>query len=96
MLQGMYAGTPKKEETRDTYHGYIFPEITDLITKASQETDATTRNAILATAQQQIWATWPCLWAFVPQAVVANRARVAGIELSPTNSYNLAQIRLEV
>ncbi len=95
-LQGMFAGTAEKEETRDTYHGYIFPEITDLITKASQETDPTTRNATLATAQQQIWATWPCLWAFVPQAVVANRARVTGIELSPTNSYNLAQIRLEV
>ena len=29
IMQGMYAGTAEKEATRDTYHGYIFPEITD-------------------------------------------------------------------
>src|SRR5437868_1032347 len=35
IMQGMYAGTPKKEETRDTYHGYIVPEVTELIGQAS-------------------------------------------------------------
>ncbi len=28
-LQGQYGGTAAKEKTRDTYHGFVFPEITD-------------------------------------------------------------------
>ena len=28
IMQGMYAGTAEKEATRDSYHGYVFPEIT--------------------------------------------------------------------
>ena len=40
-LQGMYAGTAEKEATRDTYHGYVFPEITAKIQAASSEPDPT-------------------------------------------------------
>ena len=46
-LQGMYAGTAEKEATRDTYHGYVFPEITAKIQAASSEPDPTKRAALL-------------------------------------------------
>src|SRR6185436_5586495 len=55
MMQGMYAGTAKKEETRDTYHGFIFPNITEEIAVASQETDPAKRDQLLMRAQQDIW-----------------------------------------
>ncbi|EHI44593.1 extracellular solute-binding protein [Rhodococcus opacus PD630] len=90
IMQGMYAGTAEKEATRDTYHGYIFPEITRIITQASEEADATRRAELLADAQRQIWDTCPCLWAFVPKAVLARRSRIDGVALRPTNSYDLS------
>jgi len=95
MMQGMYAGTAKKEETRDTYHGFIFPKITEEIAVASQETDPAKRDHLLMTAQQDIWDTWPAMWAFAPNAVTARRGRVQGMALGSNNSYNLADIRLE-
>lgn len=95
MMQGMYAGTAKKEETRDSYHGYVVPDVTDQIDTASQEVDATRRGELLNQAQQSIWDTWPAMWAFAPKAVVARRARVQGMVLGANNSYNLADIRLE-
>ncbi|TRW87967.1 ABC transporter substrate-binding protein [Mycolicibacterium sp. 018/SC-01/001] len=94
IMQGMYAGTAKKEETRDTYHGYLFPEITAIITQASEEVDPARRDALLADAQRRIWATCPCLWSFVPKATLGRRTRIDGIRLRPTNSYALAAVTL--
>lgn len=94
ILQGMYAGTPEKEETRDTYHGYLFPEITAIITRASEEVEPARRDALLADAQRRIWDTCPMLWSFVPKAVLGRRTRIDGIDLRPTNSYDLAAVTL--
>lgn len=94
MLQGMYAGTAAREATRDSYHGYVFPEITDLIAKAQAEVDEAARDELLAQAQKAIWATWPCLWAFVPKVVVARRNSVTGVVLSPSNSYDITNVQV--
>jgi peptide/nickel transport system substrate-binding protein len=94
-LQGMYAGTAEKEATRDTYHGYVFPEITAKIQAASSEPDPARRAALLDAAQQDIWNTWPCLWSFVPNALLAKRTRVQNVSLTPINSYDLGVVRLE-
>ena len=67
----------------------------DLLTRASGETDSAAREAALTEAQEAIWATWPCLWAFVPNAVLARRSRIQDVELKPINSYDLALTRLE-
>jgi len=95
IMQGMYAGTPEKEATRDTYHGYLFPEITALITQASEEADAARRAALLADAQRRIWDTCPMMWSFVPKAVLGRRTRIDGIALRPTNSYDLSAVSLK-
>ncbi|MBD1590429.1 ABC transporter substrate-binding protein [Arthrobacter sp. S1_S22] len=95
MLQGMYAGTPEKEVIRDTYQGYVFPKVQAKIQAASFEVDPARRQELLAVAQQAIWDTWPCAWAFVPKSVLAHRNRVTGINLAPTNSYPLVDARLE-
>ncbi|WP_203861644.1 ABC transporter substrate-binding protein [Plantactinospora mayteni] len=94
MMQGMYAGTAAKEATRDTYHGYVYPAITDLVVKAQSEVDRTARDKLLADAQKAIWDTWPCLWAFVPKAVTARRSQVEGIALTPANNYDVLNVRL--
>ena len=95
MLQGMYAGTPEKEATRDTYQGYVIPEVAAKIQAASAEADPARRTQLLNDAQQAVWDTWPCAWAFVPKSVLAHRNRVSGINLAPTNSYPLVDVRLE-
>src|SRR3712207_6613400 len=74
-LQGMYGGTVEKEQTRDTYHGYVFPEVERLISAASAEIDPAARQTLLDQAQDAVWDTWPCLWAFVPNAVLARQDR---------------------
>ncbi|MEU6132171.1 ABC transporter substrate-binding protein [Saccharopolyspora sp. NPDC047091] len=89
-LQGMYGGTPEDEKTRDTYQGYVFPDVAALIERATSEVDGSARQGLLARAQQAVWDTWPCLWAFVPRVVLAQRQRVSGLRLEPTNSYDLA------
>ncbi|GAA5198090.1 ABC transporter substrate-binding protein [Arthrobacter gyeryongensis] len=93
-LQGMYAGTAEKEVTRDTYHGFIFPEISSQIIKATSETDEAAREKLLAQVQKDIWAKWPCMWSFIPNAVLARRVRVEGIKLRPTNSYQLSAVKV--
>jgi peptide/nickel transport system substrate-binding protein len=95
MLQGMYSGTPEKEKTRDTYQGYVIPEVSAKIQAASAEADPARRQKLLEDAQQAVWDTWPCAWAFVPKSVLAHRNRVSGINLAPTNSYPLVDVRLE-
>jgi len=95
IMQGMYAGTAAKEATRDTYHGYVFPEITAIITQASEDADPARRAALLADAQRRIWATCPMMWSFVPKAVLGRRTRIEGMALRPTNSYDLSAISLK-
>lgn len=94
-LLGMFGGTPEKERTRDTYQGYVFPAIADQIAAAAAEIDADRRTQLLTDVQHKIWDTWPCLWAFVPNVVLARRARVRGIALAPINSYDLDTVRVE-
>jgi peptide/nickel transport system substrate-binding protein len=96
IMQGMYAGTAEKEETRDTYHGYVFPDVEQAIADASAEIDPTRRQELLDRAQDMVWDTWPCMWAFVPNAVLARRNRVTGLELQATNSFQLASTKLAV
>jgi ABC-type transport system substrate-binding protein len=93
-LQGMYAGTAEKEATRDTYHGFVFPEISSKIITATSETDTGKSTQLLTDVQKDIWAKWPCMWAFIPNAVLARRTRVEGIKLRPINSYQLSSVKV--
>ncbi|MFD0482367.1 ABC transporter substrate-binding protein [Kineococcus sp. GCM10028916] len=93
-IQGMYGGTPEKEATRDSYHGFVFPEIAAKISQASATSDEQARNGLLADVQQEVWDTWPLLWAFVPKALLARRSRVSGIDLKPINSYDITSVKL--
>lgn len=94
-MEGMYAGTAEKEETRDSYHGFVFPEVADLIHEATSMGDETKRNQLLADAQQNAWDLTPSLWAFVPKVLLARRSRVQNLKLSPINSYDLATVSLK-
>jgi peptide/nickel transport system substrate-binding protein len=94
MMQGMFSGTAAKEKTRDTYHGFVVPEIADQISRASGEIDQNRRNALLQQVQTNIWKTWPAMWAFAPKAVVARRVRVEGLVLGSNIAYDLAAVRL--
>ncbi|MFC3999072.1 ABC transporter substrate-binding protein [Nocardiopsis sediminis] len=94
-VQGMFGGTAEKEETRDTYQGYVIPEITDLLDRAYDEVDDDARQALTEEVQHAVWNTWPCLWAFVPNSVLARRRRVTGLALEASNSYDLAATRLD-
>ncbi|PSK98410.1 peptide/nickel transport system substrate-binding protein [Murinocardiopsis flavida] len=94
-VQGMFGGTAEKEKTRDTYQGYVVPEVTDILDRAYDETDPKARQELAAQAQHAVWRTWPCLWAFVPNSVLARRRRVRGLALEASNSYDLAATRLE-
>lgn len=91
-LIGQYAGTPEKEATRDTYHGFVFPEITSLISQADAEADQGKRDALLKDAQEQIWAKWPAMWAWTPNNVLAKRKRVTDLKLRATNAYDLGAV----
>jgi ABC-type transport system substrate-binding protein len=93
-LQGQYGGTAAKEKTRDTYHGFVFPEVTDLLDKASQNPDVAARNAQLKEAQEKIWALWPALWAWTPNNLLARRKRVTTLDLSPGNFYDLSTVKV--
>jgi ABC-type transport system substrate-binding protein len=93
-LRGVYGSTPEEEETRDSYHGYVYPDITAQIDTASQTEDPAERAAILLQAQKDIWSTWPTMWAFAQNNALAHRNRVQGVELRPTNSYDLGGVRL--
>ncbi|ASO17848.1 peptide/nickel transport system substrate-binding protein [Actinoalloteichus hoggarensis] len=95
ILQGMYGGTPERERTRDTYHGYVNPQVVALLDEAYAEVDADRRQEITAELQQVVWDSWPSMWAFVPNSVLAYRRRISDVGLEPTNSYELARIGLE-
>jgi peptide/nickel transport system substrate-binding protein len=94
-LIGMYGGTPEKELSRDTYQGYVVPEVAELIASAAAEIDPARGTQLVTEAQQAIWDTWPCLWAFVPTVVLARRTRVHGVRLESINSYDLDTVRVE-
>ncbi len=91
-LQGQYGGTAAKEKTRDTYQGFVVPAISNLLDQAGAEPDVTKRNALLATAQQDIWDLWPAMWAWTPKNVLAKRKRVQGLALKAINSYDLSTV----
>ena len=91
-LVGMYAGTAEKEAKKESYHGFVFPEITELIAQAGAESDETKRNALLADAQEKIWAEWPAMWAWTPNNVLAKRTTVGGLNLRAINSYDLSAV----
>ena len=57
----------RKEATRDTYHGYIFPEITASSRRRPKTPMPARRAALLADAQRLIWDTCPMMWSFVPR-----------------------------
>ncbi len=91
-LVGMYAGTAEKEAKKESYHGFVFPEITEVIAAAGAESDETKRDALLADAQEKIWAEWPAMWAWTPNNVLAKRTTVGGLNLRAINSYNLSSV----
>ncbi len=91
-LIGQYGGTAEKEKTRDTYHGFIFPDISALLTQADAESDTAKRNELLKQAQEKIWAQWPAMWAWTPNNVLAKRKRVGGLTLRATNSYDIGSV----
>ncbi|MCU1536820.1 MAG: putative transporter substrate-binding protein [Humibacillus sp.] len=93
-LQGQYGGTAEKEKTRDTYHGFVVPEVTTLLDQAAAESDEAKRNDLLKQAQEKIWALWPAMWAWTPNNVLAKRKRVGGLKLRATNAYDLAAVSL--
>jgi ABC-type transport system substrate-binding protein len=93
-LQGQYGGTAAKEKTRDTYQGFVVPEVSDLLDQASAETDEGKRDALLKQAQEKIWALWPAMWAWTPKNVLAKRKRVTTLDLSPANSYDLSKVKV--
>ena len=95
MLQGMYAGTAEKEKTRDTYQGYVNRGVERKIARAASEVNEAKRTAYLKVAQQAVWDTWPCAWAFTPKSILARRNRVQNLELSAANAYPLARVGLE-
>jgi peptide/nickel transport system substrate-binding protein len=91
-LVGQYGGTAEKEAKKESYHGFVFPEITDLITKAGAEADEAKRNDYLKQAQEKIWAQWPAMWAWTPNNVLAKRSTVGGLNLRAINSYDLSAV----
>jgi peptide/nickel transport system substrate-binding protein len=91
-LVGQYGGTPAKEKTKDTYQGYVFPDIVALLDKAGAEADEAKRNDLLKQAQEKVWATWPALWAWTPNNVLAKRKRVTTLKLRAINSYDLGAV----
>jgi ABC-type transport system substrate-binding protein len=91
-LVGQYGGTAAKEKTRDTYQGFVVPEISDLLDQAGSEPDAAKRDALLKSAQEKIWALWPAMWAWTPNNLLAHRKRVTKLDLSPGNFYDLATV----
>ena len=91
-LVGQYGGTAAKEKTRDTYQGFVVPEISDLLDQAGSEPDQAKRDALLKSAQEKIWALWPAMWAWTPNNLLAHRKRVTTLDLSPGNFYDLATV----
>jgi ABC-type transport system substrate-binding protein len=93
-LVGQYGGTAAKEKTRDTYQGFVVPEISGLLDQAGAEPDQAKRDALLKSAQEKIWALWPAMWAWTPNNLLAHRKRVSTLDLSPGNFYDLSTVRV--
>jgi ABC-type transport system substrate-binding protein len=93
-LIGQYGGTAAKEKTRDTYQGFVFPAVSDLLDQAGAEPDETKRTALLKQAQEKIWALWPAMWAWTPNNLLAHRKRITTLDLSPGNFYDLSTVKV--
>ena len=91
VLRGIFGGTRELEAKRQTYHGFVVPEIESKLTAASQETGER-RLALMSDAQKLAWNTWPQLWGFTQNNITAVRKTVSGVVPNPTNAYNLAGI----
>lgn len=91
-LVGQYGGTAEKEKTRDSYHGFVVPEVSNLLDQAGAEADEAKRNDLLKQAQEKIWALWPAMWAWTPNNVLAKRKRVTSLKLRAINSYDLGSV----
>lgn len=91
-LIGIYGGTAEKEAERKTYHGYVYPEIAELLVAASAEIDSAKQNALMEDAQKKIWETWPSMFAFTQNNILAHRNNVSGIVLRPNNTFDLLKV----
>lgn len=91
-LVGIYAGTAEKEVERATYHGYIYPAISEKLLAATAEVDVAKQKALMDEAQSLIWNTWPSMFAFTQNNILAHRNNVSGIVLRPNNTYDLLKV----
>jgi peptide/nickel transport system substrate-binding protein len=91
-LIGIYGGTAEKEAERKTYHGYVYPEITTLLVAASAEIDSAKQADLMNRAQKLIWETWPSMFAFTQNNILAHRNNVSGIVLRPNNTFDLLKV----
>lgn len=87
-----WAGTPEKEKERATYHGFVFPKVTNAILAASQEVEPQKQTELLKVAQEELFATWPAMWGFVQNNVTGYRDNVTGIEVAPNNIFDLTKV----
>lgn len=87
-----WAGTDEKEQQRQTYHGFIVPEVTDAILAAATETDDVRRQELLADAQSLLYQEWPAMWGFVQNNITAYRDTVSGLEIAPNNTFDLTRV----
>ena len=93
-LIGIYGGTAEKEVERKTYHGYVYPEITSLLIAASAEIDSVKQTDLMDQAQKLIWETWPSMFAFTQNNILAHRNNVSGIALRPNNTFDLLKVSI--
>jgi peptide/nickel transport system substrate-binding protein len=94
-LLGVLGATPEMEEERASYHGYVVPEVADMLRRAASEVDEPTRLRLLAEAQELAWPTWPQLWGFAQNNATAYARRVDDLTLSPLNRFDLASVSVE-
>ena len=92
-LQGQYGGTAEKEKTRDTYQGFVVPEITALLDQAAAESDERQAQRPAQAGAGEDLGTWPAHVGL--DAEQRPRQAQAGARAStcaPTNSYDLAAV----
>jgi peptide/nickel transport system substrate-binding protein len=90
-LQGIFGGTPELEKTRDSYHGYVVKDVYEKVGAASLEFGEK-RLQLMGEAQKLAWATWPQIWGFTQNNITAYRKNMKGIEVLPTNVFELRKV----
>jgi peptide/nickel transport system substrate-binding protein len=88
----LFAPTADLIASNRTYRGFNVPEITNLINTAATEPDLSKRLTLLTEAQEAIWGTWPMMWGFTQNVVLAHRKRVSGIEVRPIDFFDLSKV----